>query len=419
MELSRSLRPEQVFLVHLALPDCALSALEIARKGAGEPRYFLSELSPAQRGALASESDDLSATTPRVSPELTAIQAFLARLRQPDREILLAFAEHAGDEAWAANLAEQWQMSASTLRSRKRRVIARLLSQLKQQGFETATGDTQMATIAPLKLTPAKPVPTSLPLQFEQCGFLQLHAPQVVELGVGITRYFQAVQPSGSGQGFPHFRELWAQAIDHGDLQDPRQRQVLTDTYRWLQERASREDRFRGAIARFIDMVLQDSELAHSAFARASAAERIDRIETALAGLGLSIEARQPENVAMAGAGEVLVSWHNAEAQLRREPNATTWIDLRSEAAQAFNLYGDYSLEVSAALADAFLANVHHLHLLLPPNFAFPTVSGDQRPTGCAGALTNRPRRQTICLIGSSTPRPVLRSFRALWTRTF
>jgi RNA polymerase sigma-70 factor, ECF subfamily len=69
------------------------------------------------------------------SAELLCLERALAELPSEDRTILMTYAEHGDEGAWAAALAERWGVPASTIRSRKRRALTQLRHRLQHEGL--------------------------------------------------------------------------------------------------------------------------------------------------------------------------------------------------------------------------------------------------------------------------------------------
>ena len=192
-------------------------ALDAIGSRSARPQLYLSELTSAQRAELVEQEVDVSQTGVSASTrELEALQDFLGRLKEQDRQILLAFAEHEGRESWATSLAEQWQMPASTIRSKKRRVMLRLRDALTNQGFTLLSGEKHMCSLAPRPDQHAPAVRQAqrialLPAQFAEYAFLQQNSEAVARLTAGLRDYLR-VYPPDADPGLSHFAELWNRA---------------------------------------------------------------------------------------------------------------------------------------------------------------------------------------------------------------
>ncbi len=355
-------------------------ALEAIRRRASESQVYLSDLSSAQRDQLTAESADRTSmiTTSSPSPELIAVDGLLAKLPEQDRRILLAFAEHQGQGSWASDLAVQWHVPASTVRSRKRRAMQRLREELESQGFTLTRGENKMCALANHPDQDAKvartmtPEQRALSVQFGNCPFIMLHATEVEHLMEGFRLYFAELPSFGAAQGFAHFVDTWNRAYERDDLNDLAQRQFLVDTFRWLRQRKKTEDSYRARLEKFVASALEVEQLRQSSFGREAATERLNRIETALAGLGRGLEELQPADVARKGAGRLYARWDDNDAQFSWQTTFESSVSLRAAATQAFSLYGEFPMQAAASLAAVFVQNVRMNHFVLPPNFEFP-----------------------------------------------
>jgi RNA polymerase sigma factor (sigma-70 family) len=355
-------------------------ALNAIRRRAPEPQLYLSDLSSAQRDRLtAEETDRTSETTPSpLSPELVAIDGLLAKLGNQDQRILLTFAEKEGNEAWATDLAGEWAVPASTIRSKKRRAMQRLRDGLTNQGFTLIRGENKMAKLADRKQeAPVGQEPITIypavPFGFAPANFLEQHALEVEQLVQGLREYRKAFPALDAGQGFPHFSELWDRAYDRDGLNDPGQRQFLVDMYRWLLQRKTTEDAYRLRLGNFIHFALDTSqELQQSSLAREGETERLHRVERSMAGLSRELEDLQPEEIAQEGRAPFYARWTDTDMEFSWQENLENRLSLHAIASQAFSLYGELPMNTSACLASLFVENVRKEHLLLPPHFEFP-----------------------------------------------
>ncbi|HEX4145611.1 MAG TPA: sigma-70 family RNA polymerase sigma factor [Pirellulales bacterium] len=356
-------------------------ALDALRRRAPEPQLYLSDLSPAQRDRLtADETDRTDVTTPSPpSPELVAIDGLLAKLGNQDQRILLTFAEKEGNEAWATDLAGEWKVPASTVRSKKRRAMQRLRDGLTNQGFTLTRGEKKMAELArrqkqgaPVEQGVAAVHPQLNPLP-APTTFLDQHALEVDQLVQGLREYRQAFPALDAGQGFPHFSELWNRAYDRDGLNDQGQRQFLVDMYRWLLERKTTEDAYRLRLGDFIHFAFDaNEELQQSSFAREGETERLERVERSMAGLSRELEDLQPEELPYKGRVPLHARWTDRDMEFSWEENSENRLSLLAIASQAFSLYGELPMSTSGCLASLFVENVRTEHLLLPPHFDFP-----------------------------------------------
>ena len=123
---------------------------------------------------------------------------------------------------------------------------------------------------------------------------------------------------------------------------------------------------------KFIGSALKAKDLQQSSFAHEAATERLDRVETSMAGLGREIEEIQPRGIADEGAGRLYVKWSENDAHLSWEHGFKNPLGLRASSSHAFSLYGEWSMGTAAGLADVFVRNVRTDHFVLPPNFEFP-----------------------------------------------
>jgi RNA polymerase sigma factor (sigma-70 family) len=106
------------------------AAIDLLRKRA---RSVTTVNSPAE-WAVTARADPRTDEADRPSPDLLRLRVLLDQLPEPDRRILLAFAEKGDGGAWASELAEELAMTANAVRVRK----SRLLDWLRQKMSEDA-----------------------------------------------------------------------------------------------------------------------------------------------------------------------------------------------------------------------------------------------------------------------------------------
>jgi RNA polymerase sigma factor (sigma-70 family) len=346
-------------------------ALDAIRGRAPQSQLYLSDLSSSQRNRLTvDETDRASMTTPSPrAPELVAIDGLLAKLGNQDQQILLAFAGKEGNEAWATDLAGEWAVPASTIRSKKRRAMQRLRDGLFNQGFTLICGENKMANVAHRQRQEAP------------ATFLEQHVLEVGQLVQGLREYRKAFPALDAGQGFPHFSELWNSAYNRDGLNDPGQRQFLVDMYRWLLARKTTEDGYRLRVSNFIHFALDTSqELRQSLFAHEGETERLLRVERSMAGLSRDLEDLQPEELPQQEKMPLHAHWTDRDMEFTWDENLENGLSLHAIASQAFSLYGELPMSTSACLASLFVENVRREHLLLPPHFDFPPGSEGVAP---------------------------------------
>ncbi len=351
-------------------------ALRVARCRAGEPRVYLSDLSRSELGALAfSRSPAAGSSASSLAPELQAVESFLGRLDERDQQLLLAFAEHEGREPWAAQLSTRWRIPASTVRSTKHRLVDRLRHELQAQGFRIPQKASPMSTAAPVprpSKPQANPVAAPPPPARGESAFLHANADRVRQFAEGFRKYCQEFQPAGAEQGFPHFHATWNEAFERDELHDPAKREVLVKTYEWLLDRSARENRYRNGVTKFIQQDLQAEGFGQTSFGRAALDVQVDRIETAMSGLGRNLEDQVPAPVTAERRGRVFLSWRGDAAELRWNQRSRHSLNLRNEVRHAFELYGDVARDALPLLTQGFMHNVQRSHTLLPPHFNFP-----------------------------------------------